>query len=121
MTKASRPQVGDTRYFAEYLDYAAGKKHMIDGGGDPDYDTMWDYCQQEDITVRKPFPSKEAAVAWAQKNRELDVFNTPRVQEDTFVEIPGDELHLSVSRWEQTGYWEVDGDEVLEIEADLSL
>ena len=103
------PKIGEWRYFVEYLDYAAGVAAIKEGGGDPDNDTMWDYCDQGEITIRKEFPTKSKAVAWAQKNKKLDVFHMPRIEEETFMAAAGDELHLPVTSWEQTGYWEVDG------------
>jgi len=103
------PSIGDWRYFVEYLDYAAGVKIMKAAGGDPDKDGLWDFCDQDDISVRKEFPTKSKAVAWAQRNRKLDVFNMPRIVEETYTERPEDHRHHSVRGWEQTGYWETDG------------
>jgi hypothetical protein len=103
------PNIGEWRYFVEYLDHIEGVKAIKDGGGDINNDTMWDYCDQEEITVRKSFPTKSKAVAWAQRNKKLDVFHMPRIAEETFTERPGDAKHLPVRAWEQTGYWETDG------------
>jgi hypothetical protein len=103
------PQVGDWRYFAEYLDVAKGIAAIKSGGGDPDMDTMWDYCDQDEIMVHRPFPTKSKAVAWAQRNKKLDVFHMPRIVEETFTEHSADSLHSRVLCWEQTGYWEMDG------------
>lgn len=102
-------QIGDWRYFVEYLDYAAGVTLMKAAGGDPDTDGLWDYCDQDEITVRKPFPTKSKAVAWAQRHRKLDVFNMPRIVEETYTHHPEDYRHHSVRGWEETGYWETDG------------
>ena len=112
------PILGDWRYFVEYLDHAAGLKAIRDGGGDVEYDTMWDFCDQGEITIRKEFPTKSKAVAWARRNAKLDVFHMPRIVEETFTERPGDSRHLSVRSWEQTGYWEVDGQTEIEGESD---
>jgi hypothetical protein len=108
MTQA---QVGDWRYFVEYLDLAKGIAAIKSGGGDPEMDTMWDYCDQGEITVRRPFPTKSKAVAWAQRNKKLDVFHMPRIVEETFIEHPDDTLRVRCwdLYWEQTGYWETDG------------
>lgn len=103
------PEIGDWRYFVEYLDHAKGVAAMKEYGAHPDTDTMWDFCSQDEITVRKDFPTKSRAVAWAQKNKKLDVFNMPRVVEETFTERPRDDEHFAVKAWEQTGYWETDG------------
>ena len=111
------PAIGDWRYFVEYLDLAAGQKAIKDGGGDVDNDTMWDFCDQDEILVRKPFPTKSKAVAWAQRNKKLDVFNMPRIVEQTFTEWPEDSEHGAAKSWEQTGYWETDGQ--TEIDGDL--
>ena len=108
------PKDGDKRYFAEYLDYAQGCKLMRADGGDPDYDTMWDYCSQDDIDTTKPFPTKEAAMEWANENHKLDVFHMPRIREDTYVVRPADDRHLPTTGWEQSGYWEMDGETVIE-------
>ena len=102
-------ELGDWRYFVEYLDHAKGMAAIKDGGGDPDHDTMWDYCDQDEITTRKEFPTKSKAVAWAQKNNKLDVFHMPRIVEETYQESPADDLHFAAKSWEQTGYWEMDG------------
>lgn len=112
-----RPEIGDWRYFVEYLDLAKGIAAIKDGGGDPDYDGMWDYCDQDEIAVRKEFPTKSKAVAWAQKNRKLDVFNMPRIEEETYTERAGDDDHYPVRSWEQTGYWELDGQTEIYLEA----
>lgn len=113
------PEIGDWRYFVEYLDHAKGIAAIKAGGGDPDNDTMWDYCDQDEITVCKEFPTKSRAVAWARKNKKLDVFHMPRIVEQTYRQefwsdtgkpIPGQRS------WEQTGYWEIDGRDVTEID-----
>jgi hypothetical protein len=106
--------IGDWRYFVEYLDHAQGVAAIKKGGGDPDNDTMWDFCDQEEITVRKEFATKSRAVAWAQKNKKLDVFHMPRIIEETYQERPEDYRHVLVRGWEQTGYWEVDGQTEIE-------
>lgn len=105
-----KPELGDWRFFVEYLDYAKGVALMRAEGGDPDNDTMWDYCDQYDITTRKQFPAKWRAVEWAKRNKKLDVFHMPRIVEETYGYKPGDDLHEpSRPSWEQTGYWEMDG------------
>jgi len=114
---SKRPEIGDWRYFVEYLDHAQGIAAIKAGGGDPENDTMWDFCDQDEITVRKEFPTKSKAVAWAQRNRKLDVFEMPRVVEETFTERPGDAEHYPVRSWEQTGYWETDGQTEIYLEA----
>jgi hypothetical protein len=115
MTK--RPEIGDWRYFVEYLDHAQGIAAIKAGGGDPDNDTMWDFCDQDEITVRKEFPTKSKAVAWAQRNKKLDVFNMPRIVEETFTERAGDDEYYPVKGWEQTGYWETDGQTEIYLDA----
>jgi hypothetical protein len=106
----SKPQLGDWRYLVEYLDQASGVACITAGGGDPDQDTMWDFCDQEEITLRKEFPTKSKAVAWAQRNKKLDVFCMPRIEEQTFTARPADELHLAGrASWQRSGYWETDG------------
>lgn len=112
-----RPEIGDWRYFVEYLDHAQGVAAIKAGGGDPEHDTMWDYCDQDEIAVRKEFATKSKAVAWAQKNRKLDVFHMPRIEEQTYLERPGDDEHHPVRSWEQTGYWETDGQTEIYLEA----
>jgi len=108
--------IGDWRYFVEYLDHAQGIAAIKAGGGDTEYDTMWDFCDQGEITVRKEFPTKSKAVAWAQRNKKLDVFEMPRIIEETYTEQPEDYRHHSVRGWEQTGYWEADGQTEIEFE-----
>lgn len=112
------PQIGDWRYFVEYLDYAKGVAAMKAAGANPDNDTIWDYCDQDEITVRKEFPTKSKAVAWAQRNRKLDVFNMPRIEEETYTERPEDNEHHAVKSWKQTGYWEVDGQTEIYLEGE---
>lgn len=112
------PQLGGWRYFVEYLDYAKGVAAMKAAGADPDNDTIWDYCSQDDITARKEFPTKSKAVAWAQRNKKLDVFHMPRIVEETWTERPADDRHFAVKSWEQTGYWEVDGQTEIYLESD---
>jgi hypothetical protein len=102
--------IGDLRYSVEYLDYAQGVALMKAAGADPEKDGMWDCCDQDEITVCKRFPSKWRAVAWAKKNKKLDVFNMPRIVEETYCYMAGDDIHNpSKPRWTQTGYWEADG------------
>lgn len=112
------PQIGDWRYFVEYLDHAKGIAAIKAGGGDPDYDTMWDYCGQGEITERKEFPTKSKAVAWAQRNKKLDVFNMPRIIEETYQPaLWGEDTHEPVAGqmvWGVTGYWEADGQTEIE-------
>lgn len=93
------PEPGDIRYKVELLDYAQGVAIMKAAGADPDKDSFWDFCQQHEITVYETFPSKWRAVEWAKRNKRRDVFNTPRIVEETY----------SDRSWEQTGYWETDG------------
>jgi hypothetical protein len=106
------PEIGDWRYFVEYLDHAQGIAAIKEGGGDPENDTMWDYCDQDDITVRKEFTTRSRAMEWARRNKKLDVFHMPRIVEETYTEFSADELHHSSKSWEQTGYWETDGTEI---------
>jgi hypothetical protein len=104
-----KPEVGDLRYFVEYIDYAQGVAAIKAGGGNVENDTMWDYCSQDEITVRKEFTAKFRAVAWARRNKKLDVFNMPRIVEETYQEHPADREHFGVRGWEQSGCWETDG------------
>lgn len=109
------PEIGDWRYFVEYLDHAQGIAAIKAGGGDPENDTMWDYCDQGEITVRKEFATRPRAMEWARRNKKLDVFHMPRVVEETyrqaFWEDTG-EVIPNGACWEQTGYWETDGTEI---------
>lgn len=115
---SKRPEIGDWRYFVEYLDYAKGAALMRENGGDPDNDTLWDFCDQGEITVRKEFPTKSKAVAWAQKNKKFDVFHMPRIEEETYCYVSGDDMHNpSTPEWTQTGYWETDGQTEIYLEA----
>jgi hypothetical protein len=111
------PEIGDFRYFVEYLDYAKGVALMKAAGADPDNDTIWDYCDQHEISVRKEFPAKWRAVEWARRNKKLDVFHMPRIVEETYTEQPEDYRHHSVRGWEQTGYWEANGSTEIEGES----
>lgn len=106
---SARPENGDLRYFVEYLDYAKGVAIMRAAGADPEKDGLWDYCDQSEITVRKEFSAKWRAVEWAKRNRKLDVFNMPRIVEETYEYRPEDWQHVAATCWEQTGYWETDG------------
>ena len=100
-----KPELEDERYFVEYLDHAQGIAAIKQGGGDIECDTMWDYCDQNEITVRKQFPSKWRAVEWARRHNKADVFHMPRIVEETYQERSADQRQ----GWEQTGYWEMDG------------
>ena len=117
MVKKREPE--PKRYHVEYLDWAKGHAMMVEGckksGDDPEYATLWDYCDQGEITVCHACPTKEAAFEWARANVKLDVFNMPRVCEQTLVVHDTDDLGRRVAPvlvWEQTGYWETDGDEI---------
>lgn len=115
-----RPEIGDWRYFVEYLDHAQGIAAIKEGGGDPENDTMWDFCDHGEITVRKEFPTKSKAVAWAQRNKKLDVFHMPRIVEETYQQAFWDDTHEPIPgqrHWEQTGYWETDGQTEIYLEA----
>lgn len=102
-------EIGDCRYFVEYLDYAQGVAEMKKAGADPEKDGLWDYCSQDEISVRKPFPAKWRAVEWAKRHKKEDVFHMPRIVEETYQERPADAQHFAVKGWEQTGYWETNG------------
>jgi hypothetical protein len=105
-----------TRYHVEYLDWAKGEKLMnARKENDDENPGLWDYVDQNEITVLKPFPTKDAALAWAQANCKLDVFNMPRVREQTLTLRTTDDRGRTVRpwlSWEQTGYWETDGTEI---------
>lgn len=110
-----------TRYHVEYLDWAKGEKLMNarKEKGD-DNPGLWDYVDQGEITVHKPFQTKDAAFVWAQANCKLDVFNMPRIREQTLTLRTTDDRGRLVApwlSWEQTGYWEVDGAELNDIAA----
>lgn len=109
------------RYHVEYLDWAKGKAMMVEGckksGDDPEYATLWDYCDQSDIIVHHACPTRETAFAWARENAKLDVFNMPRVREQTLTVHDTDDLGRRVAPvlvWDTTGYWEDDGTDILE-------
>lgn len=90
----SAPEIGDIRYYAEYIDHAQGVEIMKASGGNPEHDSILDYCNQEDITVRSVyFPSKWKAVRWAKQNKAKDAFNMPRIVEQTYQERPADSIH----------------------------
>jgi hypothetical protein len=108
-----------TRYQVEYLDWAKGERLMNKRKGDDDNPGLWDYVDQGEITVYKPFASKDAARTWAQKNTNLDVFNMPRIREETLTLHNTDDRGRLVApwlSWDRTGYWEVDGGEIVEVE-----
>ena len=108
-----------TRYHVEYLDWAKGEKLMNARKGDDANCGLWDYVDQDEITKHRPFPTKEAAFTWAQKNAELDVFNMPRIREQTLTLHNTDDRGRIVApclSWDRTGYWEVDGDDLIEID-----
>jgi hypothetical protein len=108
------PEIGEERSFVEYIDCAKGIAAIKKGGGDPDNDTMWDFCDQCEITVRKEFTTRSRAIEWARRNKKLDVFHMPRIVEETFQERFCDDRHHPVKSWEQTGYWEMDGKTTIE-------
>lgn len=112
-------EIGDFRYFVEYLDHAKGVAEMKAAGADPDRDTMWDYCDQGEIQTRKEFPSKWRAVEWARRHKKMDVFHMPRIVEETYHYTAGDDLHHpSPPHWDQTGYWEMNGSTEIYHDAD---
>lgn len=106
----TRPEIGDCRYLVEYIDYALGIAAVKAGGGNIDRDSLWDHCDQDDITVNKEFPSKWRAVRWARRNKKLDAFHMPRIIEQTYQARPANSKHFAtIAMWEVTGYWEMDG------------
>ena len=114
MAKKREPE--PKRYHVEYLDWAQGEKLMNERKEADDTNPgLWDYVDQGEITVHKPLPSKDEAFAWAKANAKLDVFNMPRVREQTLVVHNTDDRGrrvASVLVWETTGYWEDDGEEI---------
>lgn len=119
MAKKRKDEPEAKRYHVEYLDWAKGHAIMVEGckkdGDDPEYATLWDYCDQGEITVHKSCPSKEAAFAWARENAKLDVFQMPRICEQTLTVHNTDDRGRLVTPmlvWDMTGCWEVDGDEL---------
>ena len=116
---AKRPELEPKRYHVEYLDWEAGKKLAAERGSDAEQESLWDSVDQDEITVYKLFPSKDEAAKWAQDNRKLDVFNMPRIREQTLTLHNTDDRGRRVAPvlvWDKTGYWEVDGDDILEID-----
>lgn len=116
---AKKKESDPTRYHVEYLDWAKGRALMVEGckkdGDDPERATLWDYCDQGEITVCHPCASKEAAFAWARENAKLDVFNMPRIREQTLTLHSTDDRGRTVQPtlvWDTTGYWETDGNEI---------
>lgn len=108
-----------TRYHVEYLDWAKGEKLMNARKGDDANCGLWDYVDQGEITAYERCDTKAAAMAWAQKNAKLDVFNMPRIREQTLTLHNTDDRGRIVAprlSWDQTGYWEVDGTELNEID-----
>lgn len=110
----SKPEIGDVRYFVEYLDHAQAVAIMKAAGADPDNAGIWDYCEPGEITVRKEFPAKWRATEWARRHKKEDVFHMPRIVEETYQERPADAEHFAVNCWEQTGYWEMNGSTAIE-------
>ncbi|MBV6487614.1 MAG: hypothetical protein GHHEDOFH_01561 [Pseudorhodoplanes sp.] len=118
---AKKPDEPKVRYHVEYLDWAKGKKLAAERGHDAETDGLWEFVDQGEITVCRPFGTKTAAVAWALQNAKLDVFNMPRVREQTLTMHTTDDRGRVVQpwlSWDTTGYWEADG--VEEIETDLA-
>lgn len=117
MAKQEEPKV---HYHVEYLDWRKGKRLMNERKGDDECAGLWDYVEQFEITVHRPFGSKEKAFEWAKKNKKLDVFNMPRIREQTLTLHNTDDRGRLVTpwlSWDQTGYWEVDGSELIDIAA----
>ena len=113
-----------TRYHVEYLDWAKGEKLMNarkeKGDTNPG---LWDYVAQCEITTYERFPTKEAAFAWAQEHCKLDVYNMPRIREQTLTLHNTDDRGRIVApclSWDRTGYWEVDGAELVEIDQECA-
>lgn len=107
------------RYHVEYLDWAKGEKLMNARKGDDENAGLWDYVDQGEITAHHALPTKDAAFAWAKENAKLDVFNMPRIREQTLTLHNIDDRGQIVAprlSWDQTGYWEIDGDEIIEVE-----
>lgn len=107
------------RYHVEYLDWAKGEALMNTRKGDDSGAGLWDYVDQAEITAHHACPTKDAAFTWAKENAKLDVFNMPRIREQTLSMHNTDDRGRIVTpwlSWDQTGYWEVDGDEIVEID-----
>lgn len=105
------------RYFATYLSWEIAKKMIRAAGQDPDYASIWDHCDQSDIEVGRKFTTKDAALAWAKANAALDIFNMPRIVEETYAPATDDRGRPAGFAWERTGFWEIDcSGDVTEIE-----
>src|SRR6266404_4575776 len=96
LKQMTHPEIGDCRYFVEYLDYAQAVAEMKKAGADPEMDTIWDYCSQDEISVRKEFHAKWRAVEWAKRHKKDDVFHMPRIVEETYQEHDADAAHFAV-------------------------
>jgi hypothetical protein len=105
------------RYLATYLSWDLAKKRIAAMGADPETASIWDHCEECDIEVGRKFSTKAAAVAWAKKNVDRDIFGMPRIQEDTYGPVTDDLANPAGFDWERTGYWEIDGTEIEEIAA----
>lgn len=115
---AKKPEPEAKRYHVEYLDWAKGEKLMNERKrADDTSPGLWDYVDEGEITVLHACPSKDAAFAWAKDNAKLDVFNMPRVREQTLTVHDTDDRGRRVAPvlvWDTTGMWEDDGTDILE-------
>ena len=106
------------RYHVEYLDWVKGERLMNERKQSDDANPgLWDYVDQDEIIALRACPSKDAAFAWAKDNAKLDVFNMPRVREQTLTVHRTDDrgrLVAPVLVWDTTGLWEDDGTDILE-------
>lgn len=109
-------EVGDQRYAVSYLSWDRAKALIVKGGGDPETDSIWDFCEETDIEVYRSFPTRGAAFKWARRNADRDIFSMPRISEETYQEVTDDLANPAGHDWERTGYWEVDGDDVREMQ-----
>lgn len=116
MTKKPEPEA--KRYHVEYLDWTKGEMLINERKQADDTNPgLWDYVDQEEITVHHACPNKDAAFAWAKENAKLDVFNMPRVREQVLIVHKFDDCGRRVAPvliWETTGLWEEDGEDILE-------
>lgn len=108
-------KLGTKLYAASYLSWDKAKERIVAAGEDPDVASIWDYCEESDIEVYRQFPSRLLALKWAKENSENDIFSMPRVSEFTYQRVEDDLGDPAGCDWERTGYWEMDGLELIEI------
>jgi len=112
------PKIGDKEFIVSWIDESAAIALAKKRGADPDKDGLWDTVEMCECEAYRTFPSKGLAIAFAKRNRKLDMYEMPRVEQIEYRRM-FDDLgeDCGYSDWDRVTGWDIDGAGVHELPA----